>query len=147
MQLTPQTFSINGFVKPEHSVTLKSVSVEETEDGMKPTGKYGDAVELKTTNGNYGAFLVNPLSEEDRANFDTYFISGTNPDNRGARKPVAVLRRKSAGAEEAEHICGLFLRHYDDGSSALIGTDKENKKRYGIFLNKAESAQKIAVNQ
>ena len=146
MQLTSQTFSISGFIKPDHSIVLKSVEVEKGSEGMVPVGRYGDAVDLKPRQGKFGTVLLNPLPEEDRANFDSYFIGSTNPDNRGAKRPVAVLHKRLAGSEESEFICGLFLKERE-GNYYLSGTDVENKRRYGVFLNREEATQKIAVNQ
>lgn len=145
--MTPKQFSIESFVKSDSNIILKHVSVVESEEGLKPDGAYSVLAELTQLHGKYGAFLMNPLPEEERDGNDTYYISATNPENRGAKAPVATLRVRRAGSEESEHICGLFLRIYNDGNVGLIGTDKENFRRYGVFANEAKSAKKIAVNQ
>lgn len=145
--MTPKQFSIETFVKEDSDIVLKSVGVVEGEDGLKADGAYETIAGLTQLHGKYGAFLMNPLPEEERDSNDTYFISATNPENRGARTPVATLRVKRAGSEESEHICGLFLRTYNDGNIGLIGTDKDNGVRYGVFANQAKGAKKIAVNQ
>lgn len=145
--MTPKSFSIDGFVKADSTLVLKTVGVVQGEDGFKPAGQYETVAELINLHGKYGAFLMNPLPEEERDSKDTYYISATNPENRGMRAPVATLRVKRAGSQESEHVCGLFLRTYDDGNIGLIGTDKDNARRYGVFANQAKQAEKIAVNQ
>jgi len=145
--MTPKSFSIDGFVKADSTLVLKTVGVVQGEDGFKPAGQYETVAELINLHGKYGAFLMNPLPEEERDSKDTFYISATNPENRGMRAPVATLRVKRAGSQESEHVCGLFLRTYDDGNIGLIGTDKDNARRYGVFANQAKQAEKIAVNQ
>lgn len=145
--MTPKSFSIDGFVKADSTLVLKTVGVVQGEDGFKPAGQYETVAELINLHGKYGAFLMNPLPEEERDSKDTFYISATNPENRGMRAPVATLRVKRAGSQESEHVCGLFLRTYDDGNVGLIGTDKDNARRYGVFANQAKQAEKIAVNQ
>ena len=145
--MTPKSFSIDGFVKADSTLVLKTVGVVQGEDGFKPAGQYETVAELINLHGKYGAFLINPLPEEERDSKDTFYISATNPENRGMRAPVATLRVKRAGSQESEHVCGLFLRTYDDGNIGLIGTDKDNARRYGVFANQAKQAEKIAVNQ
>lgn len=144
--MTPKQFSIEAFVKPEASIVLKSVNTIETEDGRKADGAYSVIADLTQLHGKYGAFLMNPLPEEERDSNDTYYISATNPENRGMKTPVATLRVRRAGAEESEHVCGLFLRTYNDGNIGLIGTSLDTGVRYGVFANEAKKAEKIAVN-
>jgi hypothetical protein len=151
MKLTEATFNIGGFIGSQ-DVIIKSVPVEDNGKGelVKAEGqKWAHVADVIKLNGKYGEFLMNPLEEADRETQDTYYISATNPANRGSRKPVATLRVKYAGATESEHVCGLFLRYYaESGQTSLIGTDVENGMRYGIFLNEPkDEAQKVAVNQ
>lgn len=150
MKLTEATFNIGGFIG-SNDVIIKQVPVESNDKGelVKAEGaKWSHLADVIKLNGKYGEFLMNPLEEADRATNDTYYISATNPANRGSRKPVATLRVKYAGADESEHVCGLFLRYYaESGQTSLIGTDVEGGVRYGVFLNEPKSeAQSIAVN-
>lgn len=150
MQLTETTFNIGGFIGGK-DVIIKQVAVEANDAGelVKADGaKWSHLADVIKLNGKYGEFLMNPLEEADRETNDTYYISATNPANRGSRKPVATLRVKYAGASESEHVCGLFLRKYPEtGQVSLIGTDVEGGQRYGVFLNEPkQDAQQIAVN-
>lgn len=148
--ISPKTFSIESFVTPGYSPILSAVAVVANDKGelSKADGdKWSQVADLAKLTGKFGPFLMNPMEEADRETHDTYFIGEVKPENRGAKKPSAILRVKKAGAEETEFVCGLFLRTYDDGSNALIGTDKEAMVRYGIFLNEIkETAEKVAVN-
>ena len=92
--MTPKSFSIDGFVKADSTLVLKTVGVVQGEDGFKPAGQYETVAELINLHGKYGAFLMNPLPEEERDSKDTFYISATNPENRGMRAPVATLRVK-----------------------------------------------------
>ena len=149
--LSHKNFSIESFVTAGFKPVLSAVAVAPNENGelVKADGdKWGAITDLTKMTGQYGPFMMNPLEEADRETHDTYFIGEVKPENKGAKKPSAILRVKRAGAADSEFVCGLFLRSYDDGSNALIGTDREGLIRYGVFLNEIkETVTKIAVNQ
>jgi len=148
--ITIKNFDIDLLVGEGEQATLRFVDVMENEKGemAKVDGaKWETISDLSVARGQYGPFLINPLEEDDRANIDTYFISASNPEKRHGKYPAATLRVRRAGQEEVTHICGLFLKQYDDGSYALTGVDKEAKVKYGVFVNAIKGATKLAVNQ
>jgi hypothetical protein len=86
----------------------------------------------------YGAFLVNPVPEAERATSDSYFIT---PHSNGKDMNLRVKRAGAASDAKAEQICVLFSRKYDDGSLVYKGKDKATEVRYLVGVSKFGNKQ------
>jgi hypothetical protein len=102
----------------------------------------GTLVELNINNGKRAGqkFLVSELPEGvEKGSADQFFANEYMGKAKGARAPIYVLTHKAAGAaaNESTLICSLFVKKYEDGSSAIVG--KNGTTRF--YMETVEQAE------